>query len=142
MSSYPTNRKLSACTTYFALSVILASLPVALLKATPPSPMPPAPAVAALTNTKFCENARGCEVSGASGSKLPRFRFAPCVEDVADLGAVDVDGFSADEDSGVWCETVPDTVSSIEGGVNDADVKLCAYQTQKETLVTYGSAPI
>lgn len=104
--------------------------------------MPPAPAVAALTNTKFCENARGCEVSGASGSKLPRFRFAPCVEDVADLGAVDVDGFSADEDSGVWCETVPDTVSSIEGGVNDADVKLCAYQTQKETLVTYGSAPI
>lgn len=35
--SYPTNLKLSAWTKYFALSVILASFPVAIEHATPPS---------------------------------------------------------------------------------------------------------
>lgn len=38
---------------------------------------------------------------GASGSKFPLFLFAPWVEDVADLGAVEVEGFRAEEDSGV-----------------------------------------
>lgn len=51
---------------------------------------------------------------------MVRLRFAPCVEDVADLGAVEVDGWSAEDDSGVWCETVPETVRVIEGGVKFA----------------------
>lgn len=40
---------------------------------------------------------------GASGSKFPLFLFAPCVEDVADLGAEVVveEGLRAEEDSGV-----------------------------------------
>lgn len=58
--------------------------------------------LAASTRTKLCEKARGCEVMGASGSKLPRLRLAPCVDEVADLGAdVESDGFSAEDDSGV-----------------------------------------
>lgn len=57
---------------------------------------------------------------GASGSKFVRLRFAPCVEDVADFGAVEVDELRAEDDSGVWCETVPETVRVIEGGVKFA----------------------
>ena len=57
---------------------------------------------------------------GASGSKLPRFLLAPCVELVAVRGAVEEVALSAEEDSGVWCETVPDTVSRMDGGVNEA----------------------
>lgn len=54
---------------------------------------------------------------GASGSKFPRFLLAPCVEEVADLGAEEVDGWRAEEDSGVWWETVPETVRRTEGAV-------------------------
>lgn len=111
---HPTNRKLSAITTYLAVRVTLPSLPLELLHATPPS------ASGVWTSTKFCENARGWLVIGASGSKLVRLRFAPCVEAVADFGAVEADRWRAEEDSGVWCETVPETVRVTEGGVKFA----------------------
>lgn len=54
---------------------------------------------------------------GASGSKFALFLFAPWVEEVADLGALDGVELRAEADSGVWCDTVPETVRVTEGGM-------------------------
>ena len=54
---------------------------------------------------------------GASGSKFALFLLAPWVDEVADLGALEGVEFRAEADSGVWCETVPDTVRVTEGGM-------------------------
>lgn len=64
------------------------------------------------------------------------------MDEVADLGAEEeeeeVDGLSADDDSGVWWETVPETVRRMDGGLKEAadtrgrqcqrQFRLCTYE--------------